>query len=89
MLNIPLFSFLALLAALFSIRVLCGFFFSSFFLSCPLLMLSTPYVPVISSRGTPHASYRLLPPSLYRVRQPAKLSRFEEFSNVEITTREA
>ena len=42
MLDIPLFSFLAFLAALFSIRVFMGFFFSSFFLSSPLLMVSTP-----------------------------------------------
>jgi hypothetical protein len=34
---------LAFLAALFSIRVFMGFFFSSFFLSSPLLMVSTPY----------------------------------------------
>ena len=40
-LDIPLFSFLAHLAALFSIRVFCGFLFSSLFLSCPF-MLSTP-----------------------------------------------
>ncbi len=39
----PLFSFLALFAALFSIRVFWGFFFCSFFLSFPLLMVFAPY----------------------------------------------
>jgi hypothetical protein len=38
-----LFSFLARFAALFSIKVLCGFFFSCFLLSLPLLMIATPY----------------------------------------------
>jgi hypothetical protein len=40
----PLFSFLARFAALFSIRVLSGFFLFCFLLSLPLLMLSTPYL---------------------------------------------
>src|SRR6266508_6424772 len=38
-----LFSFLALFAALFSIKVFSGFFFSCFLLSLPLLMIVTPY----------------------------------------------
>jgi ABC-type uncharacterized transport system permease subunit len=38
-----LFSFLALFAALFSIKVFSGFFFSFFLLSLPLLMMVTPY----------------------------------------------
>jgi hypothetical protein len=38
-----LFSFLALFAALFSIKVFSGFFFSCFLLSLPLLMIATPY----------------------------------------------
>lgn len=38
-----LFSFLALFAALFSIKVFNGFFFSFFRLSLPLLMMATPY----------------------------------------------
>ncbi len=49
MLNAPWFSLLALLAALFSIRLLCGFFFSSFFLSSPLLMSFTPTIGWIAS----------------------------------------
>ena len=39
----PLASFLARLAALFSIKVFIGFFLFCFLLSLPLLMLSTPY----------------------------------------------
>jgi hypothetical protein len=38
-----LFSFLALFAALFSIKVFSGFFFSCFLLSLPLLMIVSPY----------------------------------------------
>jgi hypothetical protein len=34
---------LALFAALFSIKVFSGFFFSFFRLSLPLLMMATPY----------------------------------------------
>jgi hypothetical protein len=40
----PLFSFLALFAALFSIKVLSGFFLFCFLLSLPLLMLTAPYI---------------------------------------------
>jgi hypothetical protein len=40
----PLFSFLALFAALFSIKVLTGFFLFCFLLSLPLLMLVAPYI---------------------------------------------
>jgi len=39
----PLASFLARLAALFSIKVFIGFFLFCFLLSLPLLMLATPY----------------------------------------------
>jgi len=39
----PLASFLARLAALFSIKVFMGFFLFCFLLSLPLLMLATPY----------------------------------------------
>ena len=39
----PLDSFLARLAALFSIKDFIGFFFSCFLVSLPLLMLATPY----------------------------------------------
>ena len=39
----PLASFLARLAALFSIKVFMGFFLLCFLLSLPLLMLATPY----------------------------------------------
>jgi hypothetical protein len=42
----PLFSFLALFAALFSIKVLSGFFLFCFLLSLPLLMLAAPYSTV-------------------------------------------
>jgi hypothetical protein len=42
----PLFSFLALFAALFSIKVLTGFFLFCFLLSLPLLMLTAPYAGV-------------------------------------------
>ncbi len=38
----PLFSFLARFAALFSIKVLSGFFLLCFLLSVPLLMLNAP-----------------------------------------------
>jgi hypothetical protein len=40
----PLFSFLALFAALFSIKVLTGFFLFCFLVSLPLLMLAAPYI---------------------------------------------
>jgi hypothetical protein len=40
----PLFSFLALFSALFSIKVLSGFFLFCFLLSLPLLMLAAPYI---------------------------------------------
>ena len=40
----PLVSFLALFAALFSIKVLSGFFLFCFLLSLPLLMLAAPYI---------------------------------------------
>ena len=39
----PLASFLAFLAALFSIKVFMGFFLLCFLVSLPLLMLATPY----------------------------------------------
>lgn len=39
----PLFSFLALFAARFSIKVFCGFFLSCFLASLPLLMFVAPY----------------------------------------------
>jgi hypothetical protein len=42
----PLFSFLALFAALFSIKFLTGFFLFCFLLSLPLLMLTAPYAGV-------------------------------------------
>jgi hypothetical protein len=48
MLIVPLFSFLAHLAALFSIRDFSGFFFSSLFLSCPWLMVPLPLVVLIA-----------------------------------------
>jgi hypothetical protein len=43
----PLFSFLALFAALFSIKVLSGFFLFCFLLSLPLLMSAAPYIWVL------------------------------------------
>jgi hypothetical protein len=39
----PLFSLLALFAARFSIKVFCGFFFSCFLVSRPLLIFVAPY----------------------------------------------
>jgi hypothetical protein len=42
----PLVSFLALFAALFSIKVLSGFFLFCFLLSLPLLILAAPYIRV-------------------------------------------
>jgi hypothetical protein len=83
---------LALLAALFSISVFCGFFFSSFFLSSPLLMLFTPYVRVISSRGTPHVTtdYAASNPSVrqanFRVLRILK-RRNQGKQNLEVPTR--
>jgi hypothetical protein len=38
----PLFSLLALFAARFSIKVFCGFFFSCFLVSLPLLIFVAP-----------------------------------------------
>ena len=40
----PLVSFLALFAALFSIKVLSGFFLFCFLLSLPLLIFAAPYI---------------------------------------------
>jgi hypothetical protein len=53
----PLFSFLALFAARFSIKVLSGFFFSCFLASFPLLMFVTPYDWLI---GVAKSTRRLL-----------------------------
>jgi hypothetical protein len=55
------FSFLARFAALFSIKVFSGFFFSCFLLSLPLLMIATPLVNAVSAYADlipdiPHAA---------------------------------
>ena len=56
-----LFSFFALFAALFSIKVFSGFFFSCFLLSWPLPMIATPYiVSEVDKISDKRIVYRLL-----------------------------
>jgi hypothetical protein len=55
-----LFSFFALFAALFSIKVFSGFFFSCFLLSLPLLMITAPYdLGLIGLKGKQRIAHRL------------------------------